>query len=456
MTWPPQSGRRTLWELTAEHGLPAHRVLSAPGCTFALSALAGGSCLDRAALAGRSVLLRTAGQLPAVLALLELDGMARRIVLAPPEIAPSQLARVIADAEIDAIVGDEPPPHHHGMPVIPCDMRCDHAATPRPPMHDTEWVLLTSGTSGVPKLVAYRVASLIGPVDTAASAPVWSTFYDVRRYGGLTILLRALLGAGSMVLSDAAEPTSAFVVRAGLAGVTHCSGTPSHWRRALISGQAHRMAPGHVRLSGEIADQTILDRLRVAYPRARITHAFASSEAGLGFEVTDGRTGFPAGWIGAPGPVQLRVTDGTLRIRSDRIATRYLGAAPALADADGFVDTGDSVRLVGDRYHFVGRRSGVINVGGRKVHPEEVEAALHAHPAVLAARVHSRPSPIIGALVMAEVVVNGHPDEAMRTTILESCRAQLAPHKVPAVLRFAARIDVAPSGKLARNDTIHA
>ena len=107
----------------------------------------------------------------------------------------------------------------------------------------------------------------------------------------------------------------------------------------------------------------------------------------------------------------MKVVDGALRVRSDRCALRFLGAdAPALADEDGFVDTGDIVERRGDRLYFVGRRSGVINVGGAKVHPEEVEAALNAHAAVRASRVFARKSPITGALVFAEVVLrDGRP-----------------------------------------------
>src|SRR2546422_11460363 len=120
--------------------------------------------------------------------------------------------------------------------------------------HHTEWILLTSGTTGVPKLVVHTLTSLAGAIngDRALAVPaVWSTFYDIRRYGGLQILLRALLGGGSLVLSSAAESTGDFLIRAGARGVTHLSGTPSHWRRALMSPSAHRIAPHYVRLSGE-------------------------------------------------------------------------------------------------------------------------------------------------------------------------------------------------------------
>ena len=186
------------------------------------------------------------------------------------------------------------------------------------------------------------------------------------------------------MLSSSQESTGDFLVRAGEQGVTHISGTPSHWRRALTSPWAHRMAPQYVRLSGEIADQAILDGLRALYPDAKIAHAFASTEAGVAFEVDDGLAGFPASLIGQPSAsVEMKIEDGSLSIRSARTATRYLGSASEpLADKDGFVDTRDMVELRGDRYYFVGRKDGIINVGGLKVHPEEVEAVINRHPRV--------------------------------------------------------------------------
>ncbi|MFK9326060.1 hypothetical protein ACJEKX_24065, partial [Escherichia coli] len=80
-----------------------------------------------------------------------------------------------------------------------------------------------------------------GPV--RGSAPVWATFYDIRRYGGLQIFLRAVLSGGSMVLSDPLEALGDHVARLNARGVTHISGTPSHWRKLLMSGAAAQFAP---------------------------------------------------------------------------------------------------------------------------------------------------------------------------------------------------------------------
>jgi len=131
--------------------------------------------------------------------------------------------------------------------------------------------------------------------------------------------------------------------------------------------------------------------------------------------------------------------------------------APALLDADGFVDTGDMVELRGDRYHFVGRKGGIINVGGQKVHPEEVEAAINRHPAVWASLVRARKNPITGAVVAADVVLkdtsiqgDGMAAQTERE-IIELCRQNIAPHKVPAVIRFVPTLNVSDSGKLLRH-----
>jgi acyl-coenzyme A synthetase/AMP-(fatty) acid ligase len=226
----------------------------------------------------------------------------------------------------------------------------------------------------------------------------------------------------------------------------------------LMSGAAAGFTPRYVRLSGEIADQAVLDGLSRAFPAASVGHAYASTEAGVGFAVNDGLEGFPAEMIGTNRDgVEMKVEDGSLRIRSTRTAHAYVGRqAAALTDVEGFVDTGDMVERRGDRYHFVGRRGGIINIGGLKVHPEEIEAVINRHADVRMSRARSRRSPITGAIVVADVILAdgdsaGRSDE-IRKAIMADCRASLASHKVPAVIRFVPSLDVTAAGKLARTD----
>ncbi len=146
--------------------------------------------------------------------------------------------------------------------------------------------------------------------------------------------------------------------------------------------------------------------LRQQYPQAKLAHAFASTEAGVAFEVNDGLMGFPADVLAQNPSVEMKVEGGTLRIRSDRTAVCYLGReTQPLKDGEGFVDTGDLLELRAGRYYFAGREDGTINVGGLKVHPEEVEAVINRHPQVSMSLVRMKKSPITGAIVIADVVL---------------------------------------------------
>lgn len=435
----------------------AHRVVS-------LTDILEHSCLaDRISeLSGRSVLMAVSDQLISGLVMTEIDGVARRMLLCPPDLNADHLQSLMDDADIDAVVTDHPErwSDSHAKLVVPAGPPARTALQVKTE-RATEWLMLTSGTSGAPKIVGHTLEALTGAIvadGPARSAAVWATFYDIRRYGGLQIFLRAIVGGGSMVLSSPHEALADHVARLQARGVTHISGTPSHWRKLLMSGSTSHFFPRYVRLSGEIADQAVLDGLGAAFPAASIGHAYASTEAGVGFAVNDGREGLPADIVGVNRDgVEMKVEDGSLRIRSRRTAHAYIGRnAAELTDRDGFVDTGDMVERRGDRYHFVGRRGGIINIGGLKVHPEEIEAVVNRQPEVRMSRAKSRRSPITGSIVVVDVILADDADagrgDEIRKAILADCKASLAPHKVPAVIKFVPSLDITAAGKLARHD----
>jgi acyl-CoA synthetase (AMP-forming)/AMP-acid ligase II len=435
----------------------------------ALQALATRSWVEapQEAVLGRNLLLITRRPLSAAVALCSLDGVANRLVVVPPDLAMANLGSVIEDAEATAII-------HDGIDddqvdaVLPRYRVRFGAEEGAPRFAETgraaEWCLFTSGTTGPPKMVVHSLAGLTDAIPRGGAGdgapPTWATFYDVRRYGGLQMLLRALVGGHTLYLMTPGESLSQFLTRISGADVTHVAGTPTHWRSALTTREISSIAPRYVRLSGEVADQSVLDRLSEQFPATASGHAYASTEAGVGFEVTDGREGFPVAFLDRAGAVEMKIQDDTLRIRSPRIASRYLGAAaPGVAEADGFVDTGDIIEQRGDRLYFMGRTNGVINVGGLKVHPEEVEAIINRCPGVRMSRVKGRANPITGAIVAADVVL-AEPTPALgdqarekREMILERCRESLAAFKVPASVKFVESLPTTAAGKLDRRAT---
>ena len=460
----PQIHPKSLWTALCAAASSPLRFLADAKSILRLSELSEGSCLGPGLddLPGRSILIATTDQLATARALIELDGIARQFVICPPDLSLEHIPFIIESLPVNAIVSDraELVPEFQ---AVDCRVACNSTAGParrdRTPRYQTEWILLTSGTTGRPKLVVHDLTTLTGGIDSGgmlAGGRIWSTFYDIRRYGGLQIFLRAMLTGGSLVLSGPEESAADFLTRAAGFGVSHISGTPSHWRKAILSRSAGAIAPEYVRLSGEIADQAILDSLRSVYPQAKIAHAFASTEAGLAFDVGDGLAGFPASAIDpGNGAVEMKIQDGSLRIRSPRTAIRYMGQQNAIvADADGFVDTGDMLELRDNRYYFVGRRDGVINVGGLKVHPEEVEAVINRHPQVRVSLVRKKKNPITGAVVIAEVALWNpiEPDQidGLEKEIFDLCRQALPRHKVPASISVLRDLPVAMTGKLVR------
>jgi acyl-coenzyme A synthetase/AMP-(fatty) acid ligase len=402
----------------------------------------------------------TGDQLTTAAALVELDGVARRIVLCPPGLHVKHLGAIVGDAKADGLLFDavSPPPDFGIALRAPCSLPLkQYVAAER--QIATEWLLLTSGTSGVPKIAVHTLFTLlaaIGSENAETAAANWATFYDIRRYGGLQIFLRSVVGGGSLTLRESTEPVEDFLIRAGGDKVTHISGTPSHWRFGLTNPTAaRRIDPQYLRLSGEITDTSIYNALRSFYPRARLVDAYASTETGVGFEVSDGEPGFPEAFLNRmDSSVRLRVVQGTLRVRSNRTAVCLIGADAAnFRDGDGFVDTGDMIECKGGRCYFVGRRGGVINVGGLKVSPEEVEAVINGHSGVRASLVKGKKSPLIGSVVVADIVLEDDVMEspALKRAIIETCAAALEAHKTPALLNFVSVLPVTPAGKMARN-----
>ncbi len=219
------------------------------------------------------------------------------------------------------------------------------------------------------------------------------------------------------------------------------------------------MAPRHqdmplaqVTMGGEIADQGILSKVTAAYPKARVTHIYAATETGVGFAVNDGKAGFPERFLeAAPGGVGVKVDDKGLWLRPPG-KTSPPPAKSVLSDDEGYLFTGDMVERRDGRIYFLGRDSGVINVGGVKVHPERVEATIAEVPGVALVKVSAKKNPFTGALVLATVQPDGsQPEVTLREAIVAACQAKLEREAAPAIIKFAPDLEINAAGKIVRN-----
>ena len=193
-----------------------------------------------------------------------------------------------------------------------------------------------------------------------------------------------------------------------------------------------------ITLGGEIVNQAVLNALAARFPGVRITHIYASTEVGVGFSVRDGREGYPASLIKRPPKgIALMVKDDRLWLRPEDPVARDIGEQRLLRDAEGFVDTGDRVAKRGERYVFLGRDTGVINIGGEKVYPEQVEQVINVLDGAGLVSVRAKSNSLVGAVVTAQIVPSRPvPDEAaFLDRVLAHCRAHLVREAVPADIR---------------------
>lgn len=310
----------------------------------------------------------------------------------------------------------------------------------------TRWVLYTSGTTGVPKPIAHTLASLSRTVvrdGNDVSSMVWGLLYDPNRMAGIQVVLQSLLSGARLVAPALSDPLGQRIAALAAGGVDALSATPTLWRRILQLPGSAELELRQITLGGEIADQPVLDALRHRYPHARIVHVFASTETGAAFSVSDGRAGFPVSYLrDAPRGISLEIREGILHVHSP-------GAS--VAGPDGFASTGDIVEIVDDRVVFRGRASGVVNVGGANVWPEEVEQLLRSHPDVADAVVTATPNPLAGNLLVARVVAAPDAETAGLGKTLRSFVRDRAPSThVPATVKVVDQLETSASGKAVR------
>jgi acyl-CoA synthetase (AMP-forming)/AMP-acid ligase II len=321
--------------------------------------------------------------------------------------------------------------------------------------------ILTSGTTGEPKAATHTWDSLARPVRKASSpsAPRWLLSYPPTLYAGLQVILQCLVNGGTLVVPSADSDPQSVARLLVSSGVQFASATPSYWRRLLMlasSDDLKRAQITQVTLGGEPVDQPLLDNLRRSFPGARLVHIYATTELGRCFSVTDGLAGFPVSYLKAPSPdgVELRVEGGELQVKSSNAMRGYDAYSSQHGSVDDWFATGDLVFIDGQRVFFAGRKTDMINVGGNKVHPIEVERVIRQVAGVTDVRVFGRSSSIAGQLVACEVVAEKGVDQGtVKERVVADCLAKLPAHQRPRFVDVVEQITLSSAAKTVRKPT---
>jgi acyl-CoA synthetase (AMP-forming)/AMP-acid ligase II len=292
-------------------------------------------------------------------------------------------------------------------------------------------VLFSSGSTGKPKGILHdfdRVAEkFLKPRKAITAIP----FLMLDHFGGINTILAITSSLGHVVT----------VRNRSVAGI--CAAiqdfrvellptTPS-FLTMLMTSNLYReydlSSLNRITYGTEVMPQTTLDRLRQAFPQIELQQTYGLSEVGVlrSKSRPDGSLWVQIGGEG----FKTKVVDDILWVKSEYAMVGYLNA-PSEFDAEGWFNTQDRVEVDGEYFRILGRVTDLINVGGQKVYPAEIEDIILTLDNVLDVAVYGEAHPLLGQIVVAKVAVAEPEDAAsLKLRIRKACLAVLAPFKAP-------------------------
>lgn len=292
-------------------------------------------------------------------------------------------------------------------------------------------VVFTSGSTGKPKGILQDVEYVARKFVEKRKG--WRTvlFLLMDHFGGFNTFLSTFAYGGAAVCVTARDPET--VGRAiEAARATLLPTTPTFLNFLIVSKQyaVHDFSSVELVTYGtEPMADTTLSQLGGIFPKARIKQTYGLSELGVlrSESKDDGSLWLKVGGQG----FETKIVDGVLWIRSEANMVGYLNA-PNPFDEEGWMCTDDVVEEKDGYIRFLGRESEVINTGGKKVFPLEVENLLMKLPNISNAVVEAAPHPIMGQVVQARVALI-EPEDSLQLSerLRTACNKRMARYKVP-------------------------
>lgn len=299
-------------------------------------------------------------------------------------------------------------------------------------------VLYTSGSTGRPKAVIHDFARLLDKFRKPRPSLVTLNFLLFDHWGGLNTLLHSLSSRSLIVFPEGRKPAEICeLIEAHR--IELLPATPTFLNMLLISRafENHDMSSLKVISYGaEPMPANTLQRLREVFPSVEMRQTYGMIELGV---MRAKSMASDSLWVKLGGEnCELRVVDSILQVKSDSAMLGYLNAPSPFTD-DGYFITGDMVEQQGEYLKILGRTSDLINVGGQKVYPAEVETVVLELPEVKDVVVYGERHVLAGKIVCADVIVMDGIDQAqLRLAIKRHCASKLQPFMVPVKVTFRA------------------
>jgi long-chain acyl-CoA synthetase len=292
-------------------------------------------------------------------------------------------------------------------------------------------VLFSSGSTGRPKAMLHDFERLLEKFDKPRAPGRILSFLLLDHIGGINTLFHGLANGGTVVTTPDRAPAS--VCRAvERHRVEVLPTSPTFLNLLLLSGEYSRHDLSSLRLityGTEVMPASTLARLREVFPGVRLQQTYGLSELGIlrSRSRDDGSLWVQVGGDG----YQTKVVAGTLWVRAKASMLGYLNEDSPF-DAEGWFNTHDAVEQDGEWLRFLGRTTEIINVGGQKVYPAEVESVLLEMDNVLDATVRGERNPLVGQCVVARVNLRRpEPAPEFKARMRRYCQGRLPPYALP-------------------------
>jgi len=305
-----------------------------------------------------------------------------------------------------------------------------------------EWgiTLFTSGTTGIPKKVTHNFKSITRFVKISDNNKnnVWGFAYNPTHMAGIQVFFQALLNGNTITrLFGLNTEIIKNVIRNN--GITHISATPTFYRLLL---PCDNKFPSVERITsgGEKFNEQTIKQLKSIFPNAKITNVYASTEAGTLFASENDIF-----------EIKLKYKP-FVRIQNNELMIHASLMGNTGFNVDEWYNTGDLVELIKEdplKFRFISRKSDMINVGGYKVNPMEVEEVILTFSGIKNVRVYGKNNSVLGNIICCEIVrENGGINERSIRTFLQS---KLQEFKIPRFIRFVNELSTTRTGKIKRN-----
>lgn len=292
-------------------------------------------------------------------------------------------------------------------------------------------VLFSSGSTGKSKAALHDLVPLLEKFTTPRPALRAISFLLFDHIGGFNTLFYSLSNASCIVTVTSRLP-DAVCDAIARHRVQLLPTSPTFINLLLVSEAYRRHDLSSLELvtyGTEPMHESTLTRFHELYPSIRLQQTYGLSEVGI---LRSKSRASDSLWVRIGGEgYETRVVDGMLEIKAKSAMLGYLNA-PSPFTEDGWFKTGDVVQVDGEYFRILGRKSELINVGGEKVYPAEVESVLRTMSGVQSVTVSGEPHPITGQIVSARVKLDsGEPLSAFRKRMFEHCKDRLPRFKIP-------------------------